>query len=172
MGDLSEKFMSRVIVDGECWIWGGVKNKAVYGFVKIKGRQLYAHRHVEEVVRVPILKGLVVRHWKCHNPSCVNPDHLARGTQKQDIEERDALGNGPRGSRCGMHKVTEVQVEEARSIYAKGGTTQKELAFKYGVTQACMSKALRGVTFSDLPNPVFSEREHGSNGKFVGFEGV
>jgi hypothetical protein len=49
------------------------------------------HRHVYETVKGPIPKGLVIRHL-CHNRACCNPDHLRRGTHKQN--NRDTVRDG------------------------------------------------------------------------------
>jgi len=63
-----------------CWLWLGYKQERGYGTVKINGSMKLAHRVAWESVRGPIPDGMVVDHdnpdYGCHEPSCVNPDHL------------------------------------------------------------------------------------------------
>ena len=53
------------------------------------------------------LRGHVVRH-KCDNKSCLNPDHLEVGTQRENIQ--DAIDRGRMAS-----KLTEKDIEFIRS---------------------------------------------------------
>lgn len=43
------------------------------------------------VYRGPIPPGMFVLH-KCHNPACINPDHLYIGTAKQNTHDMDVAG--------------------------------------------------------------------------------
>jgi hypothetical protein len=52
------------------------------------------HRHVYETVKGPIPKGMVIRHL-CHNRACCNPDHLRRGTNKQNNQDTIKDGRHP-----------------------------------------------------------------------------
>jgi hypothetical protein len=38
------RFLSKVDLSGDCWVWTGTKNKVGYGYFKLGGVQLYAHR--------------------------------------------------------------------------------------------------------------------------------
>lgn len=60
-----------------CWIWKAGKTKAGYGRFYLKsGASVAAHRYMYETIfKEKVLYPNIVAHT-CHNPSCVNPDHL------------------------------------------------------------------------------------------------
>ncbi len=78
-----------------CWEWQGATVRFGHGKILSTrdGRHLtaYVHRAVWEATRGPIPAGLLVTH-ECDNPRCVNPDHLATGTQLDNIRGGIARG--------------------------------------------------------------------------------
>jgi hypothetical protein len=78
-----------------CWDWTGSRNLQGYGVVGlfIDGRPIgipaprlqWMHSHG------PIPDGLVIMH-SCDNPGCINPDHLALGTQASNLTDMRAKG--------------------------------------------------------------------------------
>lgn len=104
--------------DRGCWEWRGARNEKGYGLLALRRRTKGAehqrvHRIMWEMHEGPIPDGLVVRH-RCDNPPCVNPDHLAVGTNRQnslDMVERErgmAYASGRYGGVCkaGKHDVS------------------------------------------------------------------
>lgn len=75
-----------------CWLWLGATYRMGYGFFRSGGRRIAAHRFSWAVHHGrPVPPGMVVMH-KCDVPSCVNPEHLNIGTQRDNL--RDARGKG------------------------------------------------------------------------------
>jgi hypothetical protein len=76
-----ERFLAKVDKNGPngCWIWLASKGPNGYGQFCLEGtRPLGAHRVALKLFRgVDIMYGhaLTIDHL-CHNPICVNPDHL------------------------------------------------------------------------------------------------
>lgn len=82
------RFLSKVEFSSYCWNWQGRKNKSGYG--KLGNR--YAHRLSYELFNNNSIPEKMCICHKCDNPSCVNPDHLFLGTQKDNM--RDMIKKG------------------------------------------------------------------------------
>jgi hypothetical protein len=81
--DIIERFLSFILVDGECCLWNGVKNSGGYGYFSINGKMREAHRVSYELFVGPLDPSLTLDHL-CHRRSCVNPKHLEQVTQKEN----------------------------------------------------------------------------------------
>lgn len=80
-----EKFLSLIVVNGECWNWIGTK-QARYGVFHIDKKQYKAHRVSFKIfIRDPKLD-MAIDHI-CRNRSCVNPDHLREVTDYVNYHE-------------------------------------------------------------------------------------
>lgn len=83
-------FMKNVLVDNTtgCWNWvGAVANKKGYG--SFFGDR--AHRVSYRTFKGEIPSDKHVLH-RCDNPSCVNPEHLFLGTNKENIDDKMLKG--------------------------------------------------------------------------------
>lgn len=90
-----QRFLSKTEITDSCWLWIGGKDKDGYGRFWYQSRTIratYASLLILKNISVP--KGLQVLH-RCDNPSCVNPDHLFIGTQKDNIQDCLAKGRHP-----------------------------------------------------------------------------
>lgn len=90
-----ERFWNRVDRSGDCWVWTGEVNNHGYGRFALwhdgKRSRIFAHRLSLALHGASLRKGDVVMHH-CDNPPCVNPDHLAIGTQRDNIHDCMAKG--------------------------------------------------------------------------------
>lgn len=80
-------FWPKVDKSGECWEWTAGKDEHGYGRFWALGRSRGAHRIAYMLLVGDIPQGKSVDH-KCHNRSCVNPEHLRLVTNKQNGEHR------------------------------------------------------------------------------------
>ena len=63
--------------------------------------------------------GEVVRH-RCDNPPCVNPAHLAIGTQADNVADAISRDRFARGENVSTHKLTDADCDAIRDAYAEG----------------------------------------------------
>ncbi|QGF19778.1 hypothetical protein MA1A_gp20 [Pectobacterium phage MA1A] len=93
-------------IDSEtgCWNFKGCKTPDGYGRMRVKGVHWMAHRYaLSESLGRPIGDGMVVMHL-CDNPSCVNPEHLKEGTQRENMEDCITKGRGGNRGSDGVRK--------------------------------------------------------------------
>lgn len=111
------------------------------------GRQMNAARAVAlECFGPPEFAGLEVLH-KCYNAKCLNPDHLAYGTTRENAADTKAAGNYYRP----LPSLSVEQVRAVDGLYARG-RTQAQIAELFGVSQRTISDALnRVVAYSSYP---------------------
>lgn len=74
----------------DCLIWTGAVNTQGYGIITVNGRTWRAHRLSYTLRHGDIPTGLVLDHFVCDIPACINPDHLRPVTQRENI----LRGNG------------------------------------------------------------------------------
>ncbi len=85
----------RVKSDTDCWEWTRGKIPTGYGTMSYGGIKQYAHRVAYEIFTGEKLKNsgrntaetICVLH-RCHNPACINPEHLYLGDQRRNAYDR------------------------------------------------------------------------------------
>jgi hypothetical protein len=136
--------------DGECWLWLGSCSPNGYGrfylgFFDGKAKYTGAHRYAWERANRPLLPGEVVRH-RCDNPPCVRPDHLAAGSQGENLHDaavKGRLRGHGKGERHCFAKLRDDDVPEIRALLASG-ISQREVAGRFGVNQSQISRISSG----------------------------
>lgn len=127
---------------GPCWLWTGSKEKG-YGLLnpgrRGSGSALKAHRVSYAIAHGPFRADLLVMH-RCDNPSCVNPQHLMLGTDKDNSHDAKSKGRTrgnttTRGDKHPSARLTESEVRQVRSLRDRGWTLDR-IARKYRVTIA------------------------------------
>ena len=102
--NLIDRLVARLqFPESGCWEWTGTKTRGGYGLISDKRRKKLTHRvYYEFYTGEPIPQGKILMHL-CDNPPCVNPEHLAVGTQRDNVNDMYAKGRrygAPRKAVC------------------------------------------------------------------------
>jgi hypothetical protein len=97
---LEERFWEKVDKNGPimpgmstpCWVWTASRDGCGYGLIGLgDGTVGKANRVSYEMHHGPLGENECALH-RCDNPPCVRPDHLFKGTQKVNADDREAKG--------------------------------------------------------------------------------
>lgn len=98
-----------------CVLWTGSRNANGYGLFCHGGHGL-AHRAAWAARHGPIPKGQLVCH-RCDVRTCINPDHLFLGTQKDNMADKAAkagsrrrANEGPKPRPSRAHDIMRIQL--------------------------------------------------------------
>lgn len=148
------RFMSMVTVPTaahECWQWNGATSEDGYGYFRVSGKTVKAHRWLYQFVVASIGDGLVLRH-RCDNPACVNPDHLEPGSILQNVQ--DAIERGRRvdlqGAAHGRAKISDADVVEIRRR-ASLGESCRRISADYPISKSQIERIVNRTKWSHLP---------------------
>lgn len=133
--------------EGDCRIWKNTcRQRFGYGMIQWRKKNMAAHRAAWIAWKGPIPESLCVLH-KCDNPSCINPEHLFLGTQKDNIKDMIKKERNHNGDKCvkgEMHphsKLKEDDVLYIRNERKNGTSSLRQLAKKFNVSIACIKDA-------------------------------
>ena len=141
--DIKTRFWEKVdrSADG-CWQWTGSKDQDGYGRFQTDGKRTTTSRVAWMLTNGSIPDGMFVCHH-CDNPSCVRPDHLFVGTQRDNV--RDCIRKGRFAPRLTASDV--MQIRQARVK----GDLLRCIASRYGMSLNHISNIINGVRWGHLP---------------------
>jgi len=152
---LEERFWEKVNVTtniDECWEWQAYVHPSGYGNINVNGKMRGAHQVAWELTFGPIPLEMLVCHI-CDNRKCANPNHLFLGSFQKNIEDRDMKHRGKipdnRGEKHGMSKLKREDILEIRRMRQEG-STQKEIAVRFGIVRQTVSKILLGKAWDSI----------------------
>lgn len=150
-----ERFYKKVTIPkdknlDDCWKWNGPYDEKGHGMFNIGKRTSHAHRMLYELIHGTIEKGLVIRH-KCDNPQCVNLNHLEKGTQADNIRDRNIRNRTAKGSKHGMSILNEQDIENMiEDILNYEFYSVKSCAEYYDISSTTVYDILIGKTWKHI----------------------
>lgn len=151
------RFWAKVNKTDGCWLWMAGKKLSGYGQLQMgtfrNPKQMSSHRLSWSLANGPIPPGMSVCH-KCDVPSCVRPDHLFLGTQKQNLADMVKKGRharvAPKGEAHCHAKLTAANVLEARRLHKETGIGCNRLGRMFGVNFRTMNLVLARKTWKHI----------------------
>lgn len=144
-------FLQKVFVaPNGCWLWQGMlfQDRGGYGSFTHRPSGILkerAHRRSWIFFKGPLTPKDVVLH-KCDNPSCVNPEHLRKGTQTDNMKDMVRKGRSAKGAAHSQSKLTE---EDVLDIF-NDNRLQKDIAVDYGISVSTVSAIKNRATWLHL----------------------
>lgn len=144
--------------DTGCWLWTGVITRLGYAYAHINGKNTQVARYMIRDQLTPDKPLALHKPLICHNRSCINPDHLYAGTQKENMADRILDGTThhghtwSRGTKNGNARLTEAQVLDIYRRTQAGNEKQRDIAREYGITEMVVSKIKHGKAWNWLTN--------------------
>lgn len=145
--NIEQRFWDKVEKTNTCWLWIGYKMKSGHGQFQTLEKVDYAYRYSWLLHYGDIPKGMYVCH-KCDNGSCVNPEHLFLGTQKDNVHDMQ------RKNRSAKYKLSFEIAEEIRKKYIPRKYTLKMLSNEYNVSMMNITRILNNVIWNRPLNEI------------------
>jgi transcription elongation factor Elf1 len=154
------RLLERIIkTPSGCWEWQGSRDSYWgYGHMKLEGCSWYVHR-LSYAVHKGDPRGLLICH-KCDNPSCVNPDHLFKGTAFDNMQDAYKKGRLKMPKNRQEFKLGDIPTnrtlsdEEARKVKEliknRGKKSLKQLALEIGVSVGVLNGISSGRTYNNI----------------------
>lgn len=157
MDQLIERIRRHIEEVGDCWEWQGAMQSAAPVPVMNYKQSVMPVRRLIAIERGVIVKGKFAT-YRCGNQLCVNPDHVIVVT-RQKLQKRIAAETKYQINPVRMQKLAtfarargKLTLELAQAIRDAEGS-QRDIAKRFGVTQATVSVIKRGKTWRDYTNP-------------------
>lgn len=148
---LADRFWSKVDKDGPngCWVWLGHLNNAGYGtaYVSPDKPSAYAHRVSYSLLVEDLPDHIEVDHV-CHNPACLNPDHLRTATHALNSENRSGPPSSNKSGYLGVYFEERSQRWMAQVRYRGQNVLSKRFKSKEEAAEAARQARLEHFTYN------------------------
>jgi HNH endonuclease len=153
---LEDRFREDVKPDRRtgCLIWTGAVSERGCGQIQVGSRTFSAHRAAYELACGPIPNDFLVRRT-CHNPLCVNPEHLKAGTYQDNVDDLIAAGRTQRTAR----KLTQA---DAVAIWGfmRLRWPRQDIADRFQVSLEAVQTVLNARSWpTSIENELIKEKE-------------
>jgi hypothetical protein len=154
IANIRRRFEKSIVVQKNgCWLWSGYKNADGYGVMGIGRKVIKAHRVAYMIYKGEIPEGMNVCHT-CDVPSCVNPEHLWIGTQKENVLDmclkKRHVPSSSKGESHSQAKLSEEQVKLIRTMYTNLKISHASLSEQFGVSRGQIGHIISRKSWSHI----------------------
>jgi HNH endonuclease len=135
-------------VEAECWHWPEQAASSIPRTKVPDSDERRPHRIIWEAFHGEVPEGHQVFR-RCRSATCCNPDHLFLGKDADNPRIPARFGQDHHKPAA---RLTVALVREAREQRAEGALI-RELAVRYGCDKRAISRAVRGITWKNVPMP-------------------
>lgn len=125
-----------------CWLWLGAVDKDGYGFFWLDGKTIRASQASWILFNGRRIGRKFALH-SCDNPSCVNPQHLFLGNNKNNMIDCSLKGRIACGERHGNATLTDKQAKEIEGLYEWRVCGYQRLAEMFGVGRTTVARIIK-----------------------------
>ena len=157
MKELIDRVRKHIEEIGDCWEWtGAMQSHAPTPMINYQRKSQPVRRLLALHMGKAITGKFVT--CKCRNELCVNPDHLLVVTRKrlqEMVSKESKFTSNPVRMRKLADKArahSKLNLELVAEIRDADGS-QRQIAARYGISQATVSVIKRGKTWRDYTNP-------------------
>jgi hypothetical protein len=138
------------IANNGCWEWQRGLNTSGYGQFHFVGYPTLAHRAAYQIWIGdidPYTSDCVICH-KCDNKKCINPFHLFKGTQKENVQ--DAIKKGRLKLKTAIYSIEEVKLRK-KQAGAKFRNKNKKVSKKSKIIDFVNSRMInKSITITSV----------------------
>lgn len=135
---LKERFERAVIKKDGCWEWYGPMYVNGYGNITFQNKRILAHRVSYLLHKGAVEDHLLICHT-CDNRVCTNPEHLFKGTHKDNLSDMAQKGRSSRGQKNGRSKLSDADVKIIKKMIKSKKFLHRDIANKFSVCRPLIS---------------------------------
>lgn len=137
----------------DCWIWKGFITPTGYGRYKWMQHNWLAHRLVWHLYVEELLDSSIKLCHTCDNRLCVNPVHLWKGTQQENISDCVTKGRNNHGLKYGTDNINARlnpdKVKQIRSLF-DNGLSVSELGRRFNIARKAIYCVIKHETWKHV----------------------
>lgn len=134
----------------ECIVWPFSRDAKGYAMFALPGyKSRRGHRLIYQIATGETLGHEELVMHSCDNPPCLNPRHLSKGTNADNLGDMVRKGRSHHGQRHYMTRLSEDQARQVRELRRRG-VPSTAVAEQFGISASSVRSIASGETWKHL----------------------